>query len=353
MIKLLRCPDISVDLISSYLENSRKEKKFSNFGYCELKLRNKFSKILNVPLENLCLGSSATALLRICCKLFAELNAGKSSKCFFPAFSFFSTFSIASDFSSKAIFYDVLDNSFLPNLDQELDENDFILLNVPFGSSTHINKFFKFARDVKCTVIIDAAAALPGLIYKKAKLNDIPNNVVLVFSLHATKLLSCGEGGLCIYGDNIPKYIRSLTNFGINKHRIQEWKNSTNAKMSEFNAAAGLASLDNLNNNCEKILKAKQLASFVLKENNINLFDENLEPTLTMNIDIDINDNLVSKLKMNGFDCRRWWSLSQDIKLEDFKYSNYLYSHILGIAFDWENISSYIYKLSDLLVNKK
>ena len=120
---------------------------------------------------------------------------------------------------------------------------------------------------------------------------------MLVFSLHATKLLSCGEGGLCIYGDNIPKYIRSLTNFGINKHRIQEWKNSTNAKMSEFNAAAGLASLDNLNNNCEKILKAKQLASFVLKENNINLFDENLEPTLTMNIDIDINDDLVSKLK--------------------------------------------------------
>ncbi len=349
MISLLKCPDISIDLISSYLENSRKEKKFSNFGYCESMLRNRFSKILDVPLKNLCLGSSATSLLRICCNLFAELKDCESSKYFFPAYSFFSTFSIASDYSTNAIFYDILDKSFLPNIKYKLNRNDFILLNIPFGSNIRINTFFEFARNIECPVIIDAAAALPGLIYKKSKLNNIPNNVVIIFSLHATKLLSCGEGGLCIFGNQVPNHIKLLTNFGINENRIQQWTNSTNAKMSEFNAAAGLASLDKLNENCTKIIKAKRIVSSVLNDKNIKLFDNELDPTLTMNIEININDKLLTELYSNGFDCRRWWSLKKGVKVEDYKYSYYFYNHFLGIPFDWENINNYIHKLCDVL----
>ena len=88
MIKLLRCPDISIDLISSYLENSRKEKKYSNFGNCEFNLRNRFSKLLGVPIENLCLGSSATSLLRICCNILANQKSNQNSKYFFPIYSY-------------------------------------------------------------------------------------------------------------------------------------------------------------------------------------------------------------------------------------------------------------------------
>ena len=285
-------------------------------------------------------------------RVFAELKDCESSKYFFPAYSFFSTFSIASDYSTNAIFYDILDKSFLPNLKYKLNRNDFILLNIPFGSNIHIDTFFEFARNVECPVIIDAAAALPGLIYKKSKLNNIPNNVVIIFSLHATKLLSCGEGGLCIFGNEVPNYIKSLTNFGINKNRVQQWTNSTNAKMSEFNAAAGLASLDKLDENCHKIIKSKRIASSVLKDKNIKLFDNQLDPTLTMNIEININDQLLKELEFNGFDCRRWWSLKEGIKLKEYKYSNYLYNNLLGIPFDWNCIENYIHNLSNLLLDE-
>ena len=174
----------------------------------------------------------------------------------------------------------------------------------------------------------------------------------MIFSLHATKLLSCGEGGLCIFGNEIPNYIKLLTNFGINQNRVQRWSNSTNAKMSEFNAAAGLASLDKLNENCQNIIKAKLIAASVFKDKNIKLFDNQLEPTLTMNVEININDKLLKDLSSNGFDCRRWWSLKQGIKPEEYKYSNYLYKHLLGIPFDWSCVKNYICDLSNVLLHE-
>lgn len=68
-----------------------------------------------------------------------------------------------------------------------------------------------------------------------------------VFSFHATKPFAIGEGGLITTGDpTLHEEIRRLINFGFNKLRIVDRPPGINAKLSEVQAATGLAMLDML-----------------------------------------------------------------------------------------------------------
>jgi len=344
MIPLLKCPEISTDLITEYLSISNKQRKYSNFGFCETELRKRFSNILEFPFNQISLGSSATLLLNICCNLFSDEIKKNNGKFYFPAFSFFSTFSIASSLKNEVIFYDIHNEIFLPNIFNKIEINDLVFLNVPFGSSTKLSLMLDYASKLPCKVIIDAAACLPGIIYSNIKFNNLPNNVIIVSSLHATKIISCGEGGICLFGNKIPGYIKELTNFGIIKGRKQKWVNSTNAKMSEFNAAAGLVSLDMAKINIDKIINAKRKVAKISNTYGLKLFDNNLEATLTLNLWND-NINLTKNLKKHNYEFRRWWSLANNLKKEDYQNSYKFYQSIIGIPFDWENIDSYFKKM--------
>jgi dTDP-4-amino-4,6-dideoxygalactose transaminase len=68
-----------------------------------------------------------------------------------------------------------------------------------------------------------------------------------VVSLHATKVLGTGEGGFVICTDpSIVRDVRTRSNFGLNPNR-EATAPATNAKLSEYHAAVGLAALDEWN----------------------------------------------------------------------------------------------------------
>ena len=341
MVKLLRCPKISIDKIGNYLNNSNKNQQYSNFGYCETLLKERFSDILSVPTNFICLGSSATALLKISCEAISQKISSKKQNTFFPVFSFFSTFSIASTLQQNVTWVDINKKSFLPKINQEITKNDLLYMNVPFGVSSKLDDFFDYARKLPCFVIIDAAACLPDIIYNKKKLNHIPPNVIVVFSLHATKLLSCGEGGLCIFGKDIPKHIKQLTNFGIDKNRAQKWEKSFNAKMSEFNAAAGLSSLDDFDKNSSLIMEAKQKVKKISAKYNIELFEDVDVPSLLINIKTNNAKEVMQKLLLKKYEVRQWWALSKNNREEEHKNSIYMYNSLIGVPFDWKYVDQY------------
>jgi dTDP-4-amino-4,6-dideoxygalactose transaminase len=91
-------------------------------------------------------------------------------------------------------------------------------------------------------VIIDAAAGFGN--------QTDPGPTCAVFSLHATKPLAAGEGGFVV--TRLPAFaaaVAQLSNFGINLADPivgigATTMVGTNAKMSEYHAAVGLASLD-------------------------------------------------------------------------------------------------------------
>jgi dTDP-4-amino-4,6-dideoxygalactose transaminase len=84
-------------------------------------------------------------------------------------------------------------------------------------------------------MVIDGAGGFDSL---------TPGETPIVVSLHATKILGAGEGGFVI-GTNRPliRMIRTRSNFGFQGTREARFP-ASNAKLSEYHAAIGHASLE-------------------------------------------------------------------------------------------------------------
>lgn len=350
MIKLLNCPQIDEKSVLKFLQLSKKEKQFSNFGICETLLCTSIAESLSVPVKQVCTGSNATALLFLACRMLADANGAKMGTGYFPAFSFFSTFSIASSLDHKKSWYD-LDVNWNPCLQFDVSPRDFVFYSVPFGSP-NIDRILKFSESMDCPVIIDAAACLPGLLFHKIKLNSLPKNVIIVFSLHATKMLSAGEGALCVFGSAVPQHLKKLTNFGIAGGRQQSWTGSFNAKLSEFNAAAALSSLESFDARANEIMLAKRKAKKIGTPFGLQFFDDVDVPTLTLNIFHKKADDCLKTLESLGLEGRKWWSLQENATKVLYPNSFKFHSELLGLPFDWENIDEYFLDMCKTLALK-
>ena len=106
---------------------------------------------------------------------------------------------------------------------------------VPFGCPIDMGAWDDFRRTSGLAVVIDAAAGFDSL---------APGSTPAVVSLHATKVIGVGEGGVVVCHDtSIVQALQIRANFGFDRRR-EAMVPSTNAKLSEYHAAVGLAALD-------------------------------------------------------------------------------------------------------------
>src|SRR3546814_2565438 len=111
-----------------------------------------------------------------------------------------------------------------------------VLPVAPFGASVPVEDWDAFSEETRIPVVIDAAAGFDG-----ARFGRSP----AMISLHATKALAAGEGGLVASRDRGRlANIRSRSNFGFQAGTRSAVRFGTNAKLSEYAAAVCLASLD-------------------------------------------------------------------------------------------------------------
>jgi dTDP-4-amino-4,6-dideoxygalactose transaminase len=93
-----------------------------------------------------------------------------------------------------------------------------------------------FSAEHGVPVLIDAAGV--------AGYQKIGSTTSAVFSLHATKPLGIGEGGfLATASSDVAEQVRCLSNFGFQSGQARSI--GTNAKLSEYHAAVGLAAVAN------------------------------------------------------------------------------------------------------------
>jgi len=105
----------------------------------------------------------------------------------------------------------------------------------PFGRPLDYAVWTEFSRTEGLPVVIDAAAAFDTV-------HDA--SLPTVVSLHATKVLGVGEGGFVACSDEaLVERLRGLTSYGFKGSRESQYP-ATNAKLSEYAAAVGMASLD-------------------------------------------------------------------------------------------------------------
>jgi len=134
----------------------------------------------------------------------------------------------------------------------------------------------------------------------------------VVFSVHATKVLGAGEGGIAVCGS--PELAKTLTawgNFGFESARTSSIA-GTNAKMSEFNSAAGLASLEHRQEELESWQELRQKTNDISKrhlELNSSQLIRGATPYWILELGSSPEANaLESHMNSAGIQTRRWWS---------------------------------------------
>jgi dTDP-4-amino-4,6-dideoxygalactose transaminase len=186
-----------------------------------------------------------------------------------------------------------------------VDPGDIGLMPVmPFGASVDFSEYINFE-----TVIIDAAASLGRT---PPDFTKMPSGWGVVYSLHATKVLGAGEGGMVVCGnEETAEELRSWINFGFGNERTAEIR-GTNAKMSEFNAAYGLTSLRTFHASQKKWVESQALVAEFAQER-AWLTWVNSSPAFQPYWIIDLKDSAMKNhieiaLDKLGIQSRSWWA---------------------------------------------
>jgi dTDP-4-amino-4,6-dideoxygalactose transaminase len=169
---------------------------------------------------------------------------GVTGEVIIPSFTFFATGHSARWNGLTPVFADCDPHTWnvdVADVERKITERTKALLIVHlYGNPANIEALTKLADRHNLKLIFDGAHAF-GSKYRGRPIGGFGH--AEVFSLSPTKLLVAGEGGLVTTNDaSLAKAIRLMRNYGDGGAYDPEWI-GMNARMSEFNAALGLAGL--------------------------------------------------------------------------------------------------------------
>lgn len=281
--------------VAPYLERMDTAGWYSNFGALVRELEGRYADLLGVPARNVVTVSNATA------GLIGAASLAAPTTWLVPAWTFAATGHAIVAAGGVPLFRDIQATTWRMDVAHDTADAAVGLMPViPFGSSVRLDEWSAWP-----TVVIDAAASLGSL----PDLSPLPHGWSVVFSLHATKALGCGEGGLVVCGDPADAdRLRAWTNFGFDDHRNAAFP-ATNAKMSEMTAAYGLTVLDEWPNELAEWTAAAELVDTWLEgldpspasENPAHPYALAVLPSATAARETE------DRLARAGVQTRRWW----------------------------------------------
>jgi len=255
-----------------YLHDSYAKHQFCNFGPAVQAFQTKIKLALNLG-HNPVVCCNATLALEVVL-LAAELTG---CDILVPSFTFGATALAVERVGSKPILVDSCSDTWhmdLIHAEKRITKNTQAMIVVhPLGMVADPKPFMNFAKEHNLKLIFDSAAAF-GAKYPQDSAEvfpdgyatgALPDNTGLceIYSMHITKSLGIGEGGAIVSGDSVfLEKCRRISNFGLNDKAEVELL-GTNAKMSDFQAAVGLAVMDTFD---EVLHIRRDLAACYLRE---------------------------------------------------------------------------------------
>lgn len=238
-IQLLK-PDIPpVDEILPYLRQIDASRWYTNFGPLVNRLEQRLAGAFGVPVPSVVTTSSCTLGLELS---LAALGLAPGARVLVPALTFVATAAAVLRAGCVPVLGDVDEQTWLMDpaiAHAALARRDFdcVMPVSTFGCRQPADAWDRFTRTTGIPVVIDAAGAFGN--------QEIGELTAAVFSFHATKAFGIGEGGLVAARSQAwVEQVRRLSNFGIDLSAGVSTMVGTNAKMSEYHAAVGLAALD-------------------------------------------------------------------------------------------------------------
>jgi len=271
---------------------------YSNFGPQVRELESRYADFLGTSPDRVVSVTNATLALE---GAIVVTDIGRWQV---PSFTFAATPAAVLGAGRELIWADISADDWWIDVSTASDlENSGIIAVAPFGSGFSFNRW---PRDRE--VIIDAAASLGAPL---PPLSHLPPTWAVVFSLHATKVLPAGEGGLAVFGDaSRAQAFRSWSNFGFDGRR-ESMRVGTNAKMSEMAAAFALCSLDGWDQERSEWQRAQEQARQVEHQLGLRTIpgaESQLSPYWIVEFQsVEQTDRVEHHLEANGIGTRRWW----------------------------------------------
>lgn len=225
--------------IVRYIETIDAARTYSNFGPLNTAFEGRLCARYGVADGAVTTISNATDGLTLALQ---ALGARPGSLCLMPAWTFIASAHAALAAGLQPYFLDVDDETWaitpeavkarLPEMPGEVGA---VMPVAPFGAPLDGPAWDRFTAETGVPVVIDAAAGYDVI---------LPARTPTVVSLHATKVLGVGEGGFVLSQDaGLIQDIRRRSVFGFRESRVAQTA-ASNAKLSEYHAAVGLAAMD-------------------------------------------------------------------------------------------------------------
>ena len=229
----------STEWLAAYLGKIDERRIYTNFGPLAGALEERLADHFGLPSGTVTTVANGTLALALA--LMAQ-DARRGAFCVLPAWSFVACAHAAILAGLTPYFVDVDPGTWVLDPDVIAEqisripgEVGAVMPVAPFGQPIVIDRWDAFYAKTRIPVVVDGAAA-----FDSVRASEIP----VVVSLHATKVLGAGEGGLVISRNReLIRLIRIRSNFGFNNIR-EATLNALNAKFSEYHAAVAHAALD-------------------------------------------------------------------------------------------------------------
>lgn len=302
----------TIDKLMPLFERIDHTNIYSNHGPLSWDLRLAYSKYLGVDPELIIPIANATLAIQGC----LEIQEQKSW--LIPDYTFAATAHAAVNAKKFILVTDVRLDNYQLQIPEKLDRSEFGVIPVmPFGAPIIFEDWEGFD-----SLVIDAAASLGTT---PPDFSLMPQNCMVVYSLHATKVLGAGEGALVVCPNtSIAKKLRAWSNFGFDGSRVASIM-GTNAKMSEFTCAVALASIIELSSekvSWEDPIREIQKLSYPVDYRTIVDTYPGFRPYWLIQLEnLYQKEMMVKYLEDNEIESRSWWA-SPISKMPAFTHLN-------------------------------
>ena len=259
---------------------------YSNFGPYTKELEKMVADYYNIDSGRVVTCSNATIGLMLAIK---TLNW--KDEILLPSYTFPATVQAIQWNNLKYTYADINPNTHHILLDETTPKCKNLLHVFPYGCPRFIE------HGSFDSVIVDAASSLGNR--NSEMLYAIANAGAVVFSLHATKVMGVGEGGIVILKSKaLADRFRQLSNFGYqpNKDFIN---GGLNGKMCEVMAAIGVEKIKNIDKIINDIKKVAKMYKYYLRDyesvmHDVSYYDH---PWQFVPLLVDNRDNILKSLK--------------------------------------------------------
>lgn len=323
------------DALAPFLAEIDKTQRYTNFGPLVDRLERQLAELLEAS-GTVCT-SSATLALELC---LAALELPRNSLVALPALNFPAAAHAILNNGHVPVFCDVDPVTGLMMVEHVHAAIDGRTLGAIMPSSLNgcgypADYWDEVARSLGVPVILDAAGSIG---FQPAGCLTIT-----VFSLHATKPLAAGEGGFIVSEDDcFREAVRSMSNFGFQGSKAT--LRGTNAKMSEYHAAVGLASLQGWPARKDSLQRLFEMYRAVLRESGVDIRIVNrsgIAGILAAEFGADCRDKARQALALAGVETRGWYQppLTQHprfagcLQAADLSATDALHDRLLGLPY--------------------